>query len=58
MSEFTVRGKFQARGGWSEFTKTVEAPNESVARDHVFSQIGSEHGLNRTQIELEEVTAA
>lgn len=55
MSEFTVSGKFQAREGWNEFTKTVEAPNENVARDRVLSQIGSEHGLKRMQIELDDV---
>lgn len=56
MSEFTVSGQFQSRDGWSRFEKTVEAPNENVARERAYSQIGSEHGLKRTRIELEEIT--
>ena len=58
MSQFTVSGRFQMRDGHQEFTKAVEAPNDSVAREHVLSQLGSEHNLKRTQIEIGEVTAA
>lgn len=55
MSEFTVTGRFESRDGWSTFEKTVEAPNENVARDRVYAQIGSEHGLKRTQIDVDEI---
>lgn len=55
MSEYTVRGRFQARGGWSSFEKRAEAPNENVARERVYAELGSEHRLKRTQIEVEEV---
>jgi len=55
MSEFTVRGRFQARGGRQSFEKQVDAPNESVARERVYAAFGSEHGLKRTQVDLEEV---
>lgn len=61
MSEFTVTGRYRARDGWQVFTKTVEAPNENVAREHILSLVGSQHGVKRTGIELEgveEVTAA
>jgi large subunit ribosomal protein LX len=58
MSHFTVSGRFRTRHGFQEFTKDVEAPNESVAREYVLSQLGSEHNLKRTRIELGEVTAA
>ena len=57
MSEFTVTGRFNGRDGDNEFETTIEAENESVAREHVLSQLGSRHGLKRTQIELDEVTA-
>ena len=50
MSQFTVSGRFQMRDGFQEFTKSIEAPNDSVAREHVLSQLGSEHNLKRTQI--------
>jgi large subunit ribosomal protein LX len=61
MSEFTVTGRYRSRGGWQAFTKTVEAPNGDVAREHVYSLVGSQHGVKRTGVELErveEVTAA
>ncbi|ELY55901.1 50S ribosomal protein L18Ae [Natronolimnohabitans innermongolicus] len=56
MSQFTVTGRFQARDGQAEFETTVDAENEDVAREYVLSRLGSQHGLKRTQIELEEVT--
>ena len=57
MSEYTVAGEFQARDGHRAFEKSVEAPNESVARDRVYAAFGSEHGLGRTQVSIEEVRA-
>jgi large subunit ribosomal protein LX len=58
MSEFTVTGRFQGREGYRNFQKTVEAPNEAVARERIFSQMGSEHGLKRTQVEVDEIEEA
>ena len=58
MSQFTISGTFTSRGVSHDFTKTVEAPNENVAREHVLSLIGSEHGIKRTKVELAEVSAA
>jgi large subunit ribosomal protein LX len=58
MSQFTVSGRFQTRTGTKAFTKEIEAPNENVAREHTYAKIGSEHGLKRTQVEINEVTAA
>ncbi|WP_299330936.1 50S ribosomal protein L18Ae [Haloplanus sp.] len=58
MSQFVVSGRFQDRIGHRDFEKTIDAPNENVAREHVLSQLGSEHGLKRTQVEIEGVTAA
>lgn len=55
MSEYTVRGTFRTREGDQEFEKTVEAPNSDVARDRVYAAFGSEHGLKRTQVDLQEV---
>ena len=57
MSTFTVRGRYQTRDGWSPFESTVEAPNEGVARDRAYANLGSQHRLKRRQIELEEVEA-
>jgi len=58
MSEFVVSGRFQDRTGHREFEKTIEAPNENVAREHTLSQLGSEHGLKRMQVEINGVSAA
>ena len=55
MSEFTVRGQYQARDGWQEFETSIEADNENVAREHTLSSFGSRYGLKRTQIEVSEV---
>ncbi len=58
MSQFSVSGRFQTRNGYQEFQTRLDAENENVAREHVFSRIGSQHGLKRTQIELNEVSEA
>ncbi|WP_135534976.1 50S ribosomal protein L18Ae [Halostella pelagica] len=55
MSEFTVRGEFESRDGWASFEKTLDAENEDVAVEYLYSRLGSHHGLKRTQIEIEEV---
>ncbi|PSP94668.1 50S ribosomal protein L18a [Halobacteriales archaeon QS_4_62_28] len=55
MSKFTVTGAFESRDGQQPFEKTIEAPNETVARDRIYAAFGSEHGLTRTQVEISEV---
>ncbi|MFQ3294984.1 MAG: large subunit ribosomal protein LX [Halobacteriales archaeon] len=57
MSQFTIRGQFQAREGWRSFETSIDAVNEDVAREHALSQFGSQHNLTRPQIEIEEVQA-
>ena len=57
MAQFVVSGRFQTREDKQPFERTIDAENESVACEHVFSQFGSEHGLKRMQVEIEEVRA-
>ncbi|MFW5895802.1 MAG: 50S ribosomal protein L18Ae [archaeon] len=57
MSQFTVRGRFEAREGWRSFETVVDAENEDVARERALSQFGSKHNLKRPQVEIEEVQA-
>jgi large subunit ribosomal protein LX len=57
MSEFTVRGSYPARYGEQAFETTVEAPNADVATERVYANFGSQHGLKRTQIEIDGVDA-
>jgi large subunit ribosomal protein LX len=58
MSEFVVSGRFQDRTGYRAFEKAVDAPNADVARERTLANLGSEHGLKRTQVEISEVSAA
>lgn len=56
-----MTGRYRARDGWQSFTKTIEAQNENVARERIYSLVGSQHAVKRTGVELEtveEVTAA
>jgi large subunit ribosomal protein LX len=57
MSEYTVRGRFRSRGGWSNFEKAADAPNEDVARERVYTRLGSEQGVKRPLVEIDEVEA-
>ncbi len=58
MSTYTVSGRFRSRDGFQAFTKDVEAENESLARERIYTNVGSQHGKKRTQIEIDEVSAA
>lgn len=53
--QYSIRGRFPARDGEQAFEKELEAPNESVAIEYVLSKMGSDHGLKRTQIHIDEV---
>jgi large subunit ribosomal protein LX len=57
MSEFTVRGRYPARYGDQAFEKQVEAPNEDVAVERAYAELGSQHGLKRARIEISGVDA-
>ena len=60
MSTFEIKGKF--KGGlvgktWLPFCKVVLGQNEKNAVDKVYSIMGSEHGLKRGLIKIDEVKA-
>jgi large subunit ribosomal protein LX len=60
MSTFEIRGLY--RGGiigktWLPFSKVVESQNDKFAVEKVYSLMGSEHGLKRDLIKIEEVKA-
>jgi large subunit ribosomal protein LX len=57
MDEYTVTGQWEARDGWQSFEKALEAENENVAVERTYAEFGSRHGLKRTQVEIEEVSA-
>jgi len=58
MSTFEINGKY--RGGiigktWLSFSKVVESQNDKSAVEKVYSLMGSEHGLKRGLIKIDEV---
>ncbi len=60
MSKFDIKGKY--KGGlvgktWLPFSKVVESQNEKNAVNKVYSLMGSEHGLKRNLITIDEVKA-
>jgi len=60
MSTFEIKGKY--KGGlvgktWLPFCKVVLGQNEKNAVDKVYSIMGSEHGLKRGLIKIDEVKA-
>ncbi|MDM7934914.1 MAG: 50S ribosomal protein L18Ae [Methanothrix sp.] len=60
MGIFEIKGRY--KGGlhhktWLPFSKVVEGHNERVATDRVYSLMGSEHGLKRDLIRIDEVKA-
>ncbi len=57
MSEYTVTGRWKSPSGWQAFETTLAAENEDVAVEHVYANFGSKHGLKRTQIDIDEVSA-
>jgi large subunit ribosomal protein LX len=60
MSMFEVKGKFKGEligKTWRPFTKIVDSQNEKNAREIVYSLMGSEHGLKRNLIKIDEVLA-
>jgi large subunit ribosomal protein LX len=58
MSVYEVKGKYKAekvRGVWRPFSKSIESDNEKNAVEWVYSLMGSEHGLKRYLIKIDEV---
>jgi large subunit ribosomal protein LX len=60
VSNFEIKGKYkEGLGGktWLPFCKVVESQNEKNAVNKVYSLMGSEHGLKRGLIKIDEVLA-
>jgi large subunit ribosomal protein LX len=60
LSNFEIKGRY--KGGlvgktWLTFSKKVDSQNEKNAIGKVYSLMGSEHGLKRDQIKIDEVKA-
>ncbi|MEW6329814.1 MAG: 50S ribosomal protein L18Ae [Candidatus Micrarchaeota archaeon] len=55
--KFLVEGEMSLGRERRKFTKEVEAPSEGVARERVYAEMGSRHGLNRRRVKITSVGA-
>lgn len=55
MSKFEVRGTFKIGNVWQPFSKIVDSNSEKNAAEKLYSLLGSEHGLKRNLIKIDEV---
>jgi large subunit ribosomal protein LX len=58
MTNFEIKGRY--KGGligktWLPFSKVVDSQNEKSAKNMVYSLMGSQHGLKRGLIKIDEV---
>jgi len=58
MTNFEIKGRY--KGGligktWLPFSKIVDSQNEKNAKNMVYSLMGSQHGLKRDLIKIDEV---
>ena len=52
---FEIVGACRIDNDWKPFRKVVTAANENLARERVFTDIGSKHHLKRNYIKIESV---
>jgi len=55
MKGFQIKGTFNMAGEWTRFTKEVAADDEAGAREALFSDLGSRHGVTRRAIQIKTV---
>jgi large subunit ribosomal protein LX len=56
MTAYVVSGRMPGRDGDQPFETEIEAPNESVAREHAYATLGGRHGHNRAQVDIEAIS--
>ena len=54
MSTYRFSGKIRLGRETHPFEREVEAESENQAEDVLYSQLGSEHSINRSKIEIED----
>ncbi|MCC7569129.1 MAG: 50S ribosomal protein L18a [Candidatus Methanofastidiosa archaeon] len=57
VSAFTVKGRFLMGSSFQKFEKVVRASQEENAREKVFLDLGSKHGVKRKNIIIEAIQA-
>lgn len=54
MTTYSFSGKIQLGREEHSFEREVEAESKDQAEDTLYAQLGSEHSVNRSKIELED----
>ncbi|MBC5792613.1 MAG: 50S ribosomal protein L18a [Nanohaloarchaea archaeon] len=55
MTTYSISGEIELGRGNHGFERQVDAESEKQAKDQVLSELGSEHGIGRGKISIEEV---
>lgn len=55
MKVFRVKGTFFMGKRWQDFTKDVVGDDENVAREQIYSRLGSKHRVKRAKIQIEDI---
>ena len=53
---FEVKGAFRKEGAQKKFSKEVSAQSERLAREKLFSLLGSEHKVQRRFIQIDSIS--
>ena len=54
MTTYSFTGKIQLGREEHPFEREIEAESEKQAEDNLYAELGSEHSVNRSKIELED----
>lgn len=55
MKAYRISGRFRMGHGWQVFAKEVAAADEAGARERLLSVLGSQHGVARKYIQIQQV---
>jgi len=53
--QFKIEGEMNLGRERRRFSKEISAPNERVARELLYADLGSRHGLKRSAVTISEV---
>jgi len=57
MNKFEIHGSFKVGKSWQTFTKVLDSDNEKNALEKTYSLLGSEQGVKRNLVKIDEVKA-
>ena len=57
MKAFLVEGDFQMGRKMQHYKIELAAKDEAGAREHIYTMLGSRHGVNRRQIRIAQIKA-